>query len=290
MKSSAFAPGHISGFFQPFYHSKDINRTGSKGAGINISLGAISQVSIENSVNKNFDVYINGKKFDTTVVHFALNQLLGNTSLKLSVKTKLQLPIGQGFGMSGASALSATLACAKIVGLSSIDALKASHFAEIKLGSGLGDVMGSNFGGVEIRRSPGLPPWGLIEHIPGNFEVVLCVIGKVMNTKNILSDKTKIDKIIDYGNYCTKKLLENPSIENFFYLSRVFAKKTTLANKKILDAINAVADYGNASMCMLGNSVFAVGETLKISSILSEFGQVYICQIDEYGARILDGA
>jgi len=27
--------------------------------------------------------------------------------------------------------------------------------------------------GVEIRKTPGLPPWGVIEHIPGKFDIVL---------------------------------------------------------------------------------------------------------------------
>ena len=44
MKATAFAPGHISGFFEPVY-TPDLSRSGSRGAGINISLGAFSEVS-----------------------------------------------------------------------------------------------------------------------------------------------------------------------------------------------------------------------------------------------------
>lgn len=95
----------------------------------------------------------------------------------------------------------------------------------------MGDVLASCFGGIEIRKHPGLPPWGLIEHIPGNYNLVLCVVGKKKDTKKILSDSDKASDIINYGGYCTKKLLEKPSIENLFSLSQVFTKKTNLAEK-----------------------------------------------------------
>jgi len=48
MKAVAFAPGHISGFFAPKF-DKDFLKTGSRGAGINISLGAKSEVIVNNS-------------------------------------------------------------------------------------------------------------------------------------------------------------------------------------------------------------------------------------------------
>jgi len=44
MKTIAFAPGHISGFFEPVYNANKA-KTGSRGAGINVNLGAKSDVS-----------------------------------------------------------------------------------------------------------------------------------------------------------------------------------------------------------------------------------------------------
>jgi pantoate kinase len=287
MKSTAFAPGHISGFFEPVYN-QDLSRTGSRGAGINISLGAISEVFAENSTSQNFEIYVNNKKSTAPVINLALRHLLGQNTLKVTVKTSFDLPIRQGFGMSAASSLSATYALAKIVGISKNDAMKASHFAEVQLKTGLGDVMASCFGGVEIRKSAGLPPWGIIEHIPGKYELVLCVIGKKLDTKKILLDPIKNASIVDYGKYCTKKLLDNPSIENLFSLSQTFTKKTGLADKSVLEAINVANNYGMASMCMLGNSVFATGKTNDLCKVLSPFGKVFVCSVDEGGARILE--
>ena len=286
MKATAFSPGHISGFFEPVYN-QDMSRTGSRGAGINISLGAVSEVTAESSTNQSFEIYINNKKSNAPVTNLAFRYMLRNNPLRVVVKTTMDLPIGQGFGMSAASALSATYALAKITNVSNNEAMKASHFAEVQLKTGLGDVIASCFGGVEIRKSAGLPPWGLIEHIPGKYDLVLCIIGKKIDTKKTLSDSSKASRIVEYGKYCTKKLLENPSVEHLFSLSQTFTKKTELADKRVLEAINAANQFGMASMCMLGNSVFAIGKTNELCKTLSSFGKVYMCSVDEFGARVL---
>ena len=287
MRATAFAPGHISGFFEPIY-TQDITRTGSRGAGINVSLGSVSHVIAENSSKQDLEIYINNKRSNAPVIRLALKYLLGEIPIKVVVKTKYELPMGQGFGMSAAGALSATYSLAKIIGVSTNDALKASHFAEVKLKTGLGDVMASFFGGIEIRKSAGLPPWGIIEHIPGKGDLVLCVIGKKLDTKKILEDSEKANKIIDYGKYCTKRLLERPSVENLFSLSQIFTKNTNLANEHVLKAIKTANKFGLASMCMLGNSVFAMGKTEDLCNVLSPLGKVFVSSIDEYGARVLE--
>ena len=287
MKAKAFAPGHISGFFEPVFHQGDLFRTGSRGAGISISLGASSEVIIKESKSVDIQIFINNKRLPAQVTSLAIKNIIGKNSLNIVVKTYLDLPISQGFGMSAAGALSSCLAICKCFKLPPETALKAAHTAEVQLQTGLGDVISSFFGGIEIRKSPGLPPWGFIEHIPGNFEIVLCVIGKKIDTKKVLNNHALVKKISKYGIFCTKKLLENPSVENFFYQSQLFTKKTGLADKKILHAIDSVKNLGIASMCMLGNSIFAAGKTEEIYRVLSVFGKVYICCIDEYGVRIL---
>lgn len=286
MKAIAFAPGHISGFFEPVYN-QDISRTGSRGAGINTSFGAITEVTVEAATKQLFEIFINDKKTEDAVTKLTLKYLLGENPVHVIVNTKLDLPIGQGFGMSAAGALSNALAVAKTTNLSNSDALKAAHFAEVQLKTGLGDVISSSFGGIEIRKSAGLPPWGLIEHIPGKYDMVLCVIGKKLDTKNILTDSVKANKITEYGKLCTKKILKNPSIENLFSLSQSFTKKTGLADPKVSKAIEAANQFGKASMCMLGNSVFAIGKTDELCKTLSSFGVVYLCSVDEIGARVI---
>jgi pantoate kinase len=287
MKGIAFAPGHISSFFEPVYIDKNFDRTGSCGAGINISLGVLSHVTVEPTLHHTVVVRINGFPSNAPVTKLALKYLLMKTPLRVTVDTILDLPISQGFGMSAAGALSASLAVANLFHIPRENAVKAAHYAEVQLRTGLGDVVGSNFGGIEIRRKAGLPPWGMQEHIPGNFDMVLCIIGKEINTHKILSDNTQLHNISYYGRYCTKKLVENPSIKQLFSLGWKFTKKIAIADKLVLKAIEAANQHGQASMCMLGNSVYATGDTNKLCSTLARFGKIFCCSVDQQGARVL---
>lgn len=288
MKASSFAPGHISGFFEPIYRQNDVSRSGSKGSGINVSLGAISEVIVKNSLKQNVKIFINNKLSKAPVSNLAVRHLIGDSPLDITINTELQLPIGQGFGMSGAGALSATTALAKLLKVPKEQAIKTSHFAEVQLLTGLGDVIASAFGGIEIRREAGLPPWGMIEHIPGKYEMVLCVVGEKIDTKKILSNPNIINEITSYGRYCTQKIIEKPSVENLFSLSQMFTLKTKLARKKVLEAIESANHNGMASMCMLGNSVFAIGNTNKLIETLSPFGNTYVCSVSDRGVFLLD--
>ncbi len=287
MKGIAFAPGHISAFFEPIYSGQNLDRSGSRGAGITISFGATSQVTIQPASQQTIAVQINGKQSHAPVTKKTLQNLLGNTPLKITVHTYLDLPVSQGFGMSAAGALSVAIATADVLNLPRHLAIKAAHYAEVQLRTGLGDVVASSFGGIEIRRKAGLPPWGMLVHIPGNYDVVVCVIGKRIETKKILTDETKLHEIASYGRYCTKKLLEKPSVEHLFSLAWEFTKKIDLADTKVLDAIKAAQTQGMASMCMLGNSVFAIGDAPRLSKALSPYGTVFNCTIDCQGARVL---
>jgi pantoate kinase len=287
MKGIAFAPGHISAFFEPVYSGQNMDRSGSRGAGITISLGALSQVTVKPTSPHTISVRINGSPSNAPVTKLALKYLMGETPLRITVDTMLDLPVSQGFGMSAGGALSSTLALADLLHLPRDNAVKAAHYAEVQLRTGLGDVVASSFGGIEIRREAGLPPWGMLEHIPGKYDMVLCVIGKEIETKKILSDAARLREIASYGRYCTKKLLEKPSVEHLFSLAWEFTRKIGLADDLVLQAIEAANQYGMASMCMLGNSVFAMGNTPMLCKTLSVFGKIFCCTVDEGGARVL---
>jgi pantoate kinase len=127
-----------------------------------------------------------------------------------------------------------------------------------------------------------------LEHIPGNFEVVLCVIGKTIRTEKILADTAKLAQIAASGRYCTKKLLEQPSLERLFSLGWEFTKTIGLAEQQVVQAIKAARSFGMASMCMLGNSVFAVGNTPLLQKTFAPFGPVWVCGIDQVGARLVE--
>jgi len=277
MKARAFCPGHITGFFE-ICMSDDEEKSGSRGAGICISHGATSIVEIKGN---EIEVEINGRR-GGEVTEGALRML---TEKGARAEVELSLPQSQGFGMSAAGTLASTLALSSLLLLPKENAIRAAHISEVEHSTGLGDVVSSAHGGIEIREEAGLH--GKISRIRGGGEVVVAVLGSEIKTKDILKDEGMADKISEAGKKCMGEIIASPTIENFFSLSRKFAEETGLMNEKVEKAVKETCRYGMASMCMLGNSIFAMGDTKKIARVLSKYGKVYTCTVDEKGARIL---
>jgi pantoate kinase len=57
---------------------------------------------------------------------------------------------------------------------------------------------------------------------------------------------------------------------------------------KVRKAIQVAQMHGLASMCMLGNAVFAVGDTDKIFQNLLSLGKPIVCNVNKKGLRIID--
>jgi len=281
MRAKAFAPGHITGFFVIKDRHKDVRKKGSLGAGICLSKGAITAVNIKKSSQQKIVVFLNNKKSISNTTRFVAKKILGEKKYHVVIKSILQLPAYQGFGMSGAGALSTGLALNKALKLNLPfnEIVEIAHESEIFNKTGLGDVISQSVGGIEIRVKEGLPPYGEIKRIKWNHDIVLCVLGRGIKTRAVLNNQGYRKKINRYGNVCVKKMIKKASIENLFNLSYDFAMKTGLANKRIIRIIEEANKYGTSSQAMLGNSVFAIGDTEKLVRVLKNFGDVCVCSI-----------
>jgi pantoate kinase len=286
MMAKAFCPGHVTGFFE-IHEGADVPSTGSRGAGMCLSLGASSRVKVSKAREQTIQVEIDGKRAAAPVTKAAARQLLGQERVRVGIETTLDLPPSQGFGMSAAGALSASLALASSLGLTREEAFWAAHHAEVKCKTGLGDVSAIHAGGVTIRKKAGLPPVGEVIRIDGVPEVVLAVVGRKLLTKSVLTNPKKRAMINRFGSRRVDALLKDPTLENLMELSASFAMETGLASMAIVRAIGAASKRGMASMSMLGSSVFAIGDTDGLKEVLSELGEVWVCRVDTEGARLL---
>jgi pantoate kinase len=277
MKTRAFAPGHISGFFEICLADTEV-ASGSRGAGICLSRGATATVE---SASKEQQVLVNGHP-GGEVTYLALDLL---TDVPLRVDITLDLPVSQGLGMSGAGTLAATLAAAAHLGLSRKAAITAAHVAEVRYATGLGDIVAAAIGGLELRESPGV--MGRIRKIPAQGEVVLAVVGPPLRTANVLKDERQREQIAAAGRTSVAALATMPTLERFFALSQRFAVQTGLMGDSVRAAVQTASTHGLATMCMLGNTVCAVGCTDALEDTLTPFGQVIISEIDQRGARVI---
>ncbi|MEA3558669.1 MAG: hypothetical protein U9R75_05380, partial [Candidatus Thermoplasmatota archaeon] len=121
LRGIGFCPGHITGFFSIHDGAKEIMRKGSRGAGVNLTLGALSNLVLTPSDDENSKEPLSLKlsvkgltefTSDPRIYGSVLEQLLPNRARgwEAKLRVNLQLPVGQGFGMSGAGALATAVA------------------------------------------------------------------------------------------------------------------------------------------------------------------------------------
>lgn len=274
----AFAPAHISGIFV-IDINKEPELSGSMGCGICLKDGAVTKVCAAEETT----IKINGAASEATTTLSAIKLL---TSQPVLVETELGIPIGAGFGASGAGALSAALALneALFLEMTFNELAQAAHIAEVTNRTGLGDVAGQTCGGIDIREKAGIPPVGIIDRIPCREIPVSWVSFGGISTKSVLSDELKKKTINKAGKSRLKELLKKPTLSNFFRQSSAFAKEIELMSSEVRDAIGAVEAMGGlASQAMLGNTVFAIND----NGALLEFGDAQESRISNVGAHLL---
>ncbi|UCF08163.1 MAG: pantothenate kinase [Thermoplasmata archaeon] len=293
LSGSAFSPGHVTGFFEIYDEAKDVRQKGSRGAGICLSMGVRTEVKVLKGKKQEIEILLNGRAETAPVTRHVVKRMVGDKKLKIQVESSVGLPSGQGFGMSGAGALSTALALSQALDLklSENEMTCLAHEAEIACGCGLGDVMPQSRGGVVIRRKEGCHPYGLLESVDvRSADIVLCIVGESVSTKEIITDPIHKKRINKHGARCLSELLKHPDMHNMFKQSLQFARGTKFLTSAARKAIDAAGEFGYASMSMLGNSIFAMGEAKPLARALQKYGNVYICTIEKQGVRTVGGS
>ncbi len=207
---------------------------------------------------------------------------------RIRVSTRFEVPIGCGFGASGAGALSTALALNSLLSLNMTlnEVAQIAHRAEVVNNTGLGDVIAEAYGGgIVIRKRPGPPGIGMLDFIsvPYATEISYVTFGE-KSTSDILREDSCVRRVNEAGRAAMKELLKKPEPETFMRAARDFALKSELVCERCRDAIEAVAAEGKvASVAMLGDTVFVLG----YSEALEEFGEVKTSRITHCGAWLI---
>lgn len=249
----AFAPGHVTVFFAPHW-SDDPARTGSIGGGLTISEGVTVGVTAAETTR----IRINGRDGAMDAVGYVLEEL----GVPAAVRIDTELPIGAGFGVSGAAALATALAGNHAAGgaLSENELVRIAHCAEVRAGTGLGDVVAQARGGIPLRIEPGAPGFGALDGIPAASRLEYQSFGE-LPTAEILSGDTRV--IREAGSRALERVRASPTLETLFAAGRAFARETGLLDPEIEAVVREVRDGGGeATMAMLGRTVVGLGTGL----------------------------
>lgn len=269
---TAFVPGHITGFFTT-HPDPDPTKAGSRGAGLTLTDGVT--VTVRDAPETTIE--LNGATIEMQPVRRVLDAL----QVTARVEASTAVPLGAGFGVSGAVSLGSALAANQLFGrqLSMNEVTTIAHGAEVEAETGLGDVVAQAHGGIPIRLEPGGPQHGKIDAIPTRTRVEYVSFGE-LSTADVLSDDTEY--ITRAGTEALSRVVQEPTISSFIYASRRFARETELLTPRVSEAIRAVSDAGGqASMAMLGDTVFALGTGLTDAGYEAE-----TCGVHPAGAML----
>jgi len=271
-EATAFVPGHITGFFSA-HPNAELARAGSRGAGLTLTDGVAVTVTSGSGCR------LNGEAAEVPAVETVLDRL----GVDASVSAETSLPLGAGFGVSGALALGTALAAnaAGACERTENELVELAHCAEVEAGTGLGDVVAQARGGVPIRREPGGPTHGVMDGIPAAPRIEYVTFGE-LSTETVLSGDTS--QLSTAGEAALDQLLTAPTVETFMRTSRQFAAEAELLTEDVREAIVAVEDAGGqAAMAMLGRTVFALDGGLSAAGY-----EPAVCDVDAAGGRVVE--
>ncbi len=273
-EAEAFVPGHVTGFFT-IHRDDDPTKAGSQGAGLTLSDGVTVTVrpAEETTVRCN----------DVPVEMDAVETVLDTLQATARVDGQTPLPIGSGFGVSGAMALGTALAVNESFDrrLSENELVTIAHGAEVQAGTGLGDVVAQARGGAPIRLEPGGPQDNLLDAIPARSPVEYHTLGE-LSTADVISGDT--DLLDQAGKRGLSRVVEEPTLSSFMRASRQFAREAELLTPEVRDVILEVNEAGgDASMAMLGKTVFSIDGGLSAAGY-----DPSTCRIDPTGALLRD--
>jgi pantoate kinase len=271
-EAHAFVPGHVTGFFT-VDRADDPTVTGSRGGGLALSDG----VSVTVRAADETAIQLNGQRVEME----AVDRVLGALRTTAAVTAETDLPLGAGFGVSGAMALGTALAandrfdCER----SANELVALAHRAGVEAGTGLGDVVAQARGGAPIRLDPGDPAHGRLDGVPATGRVEYVTFGD-LSTPEVLAGDT--DPLVAAGDAALDRLVDRPTLPTLVAESRRFARDAGLLTDRVREVIDRVADAGGeASMVMLGETAFALDTSLTDAGIDAES-----CRICDAGAHL----
>ena len=296
MRAKAFSPAHITGFFKAELDGKEPNQLGSLGAGFSIQKGVKTTVNVRSKTEHDINNYaIRVKGFNTgdiRVSEYVLNEFLLDGKY-FDVTHEIDVPVGYGFGCSGAVALSLAIALndALKYGYTKTKVAQIAHKAEIKCQTGLGDVLASYHGGFEIRIKSGAPGVGEVQRItPKEKLEVMIICFNPISTKKFL--KEKISLINGLGGKMVQKLVKSQDMDEFQDMSIKFAKYIHVITPKMNKVIKDLHDNGiKCGIALFGETIFSLvpkDKKQKALKILKKYddGIVITSRIDNSGARL----
>jgi pantoate kinase len=296
LKATSLCPTHITGFFEIKDSAVDPLRKGSRGAGVNLTKEVETEVQVLSEPG--IRTVVNGHDVDARASRRAAEKLLAlaGGSQGLAIRHVVPVPMGSGFGTSGAGAIGVAMAGSEALGLglTNLEVFQLAHSTEVELRTGLGTVLGQFCGGLEVRAKEGAPGIGEAFRIPlsGDYTVVALHNGPML-TSEFLSDPEYRKRINEIGGAYSDEICRKRDLDTFLSLAHDFSIRLGLG-AEYLRVVNKARSYGYLlGMAMFGHTLFTIVRENEITELAGlirkewKDGQVIVSSVDSKSARLV---
>lgn len=240
----AAAPGSVTTVFVP-----STDDAGSLG----VSFATEDGVTVALTPADRTHIVLDGEPTDFAPVEGVLSDL----GLSARVEITSEIPVGRGFGASGAATLATALAANERFDLGEPrDGLvQAAHRAEMAAGTGQGDVFVQDVGGLVWNTGAGM---GRRER----SDPVTYATFEGISTAEVLGDQAALERITSAGRDALESFDPAMAWADWLDISWEFAAGTGLVTDPVVETVEAVHEAGGAAtMAMVGETVIASGES-----------------------------
>ncbi|WP_373189157.1 GHMP kinase [Halolamina sp.] len=237
----AFAPASVTAVFAP-------NEENTRTRGASVALEDGVTISLDDADDS--AVTVDGEPASFDPVEGVLDRL----GVTARVDVRPDVPIGAGFGTSGAATLATALAANERYGLElpREELVERSRDAEVTAGTGLGDVYIQDTGGLRYDIGNGR------KRVETTEPVEYSSYGD-LSTADALDDTELMRKVRTEGSTVLDSLSDPPTLREVLERSWPFAQALGLPTQRVVDDVARVEEAGGAAtMAMLGESVVAV--------------------------------
>ncbi len=273
-KAAAFSPCNITGFFQIHTSNRRLEKIGSTGAGIALEDGVLTHVSVERVSKPKIMVSFNGRPLQRPIVsRSVVKEYLAHSFGPLAVRVshESRLPIGCGYGTSGAGALGLSLCMNESMGspLTRLEAARVAHEAEVRCKTGLGTVTAAFHGGFLARVKAGAPGVSQVQKLPfSKSDRVISASYGPISTSRFLSRRDLVEDVNSCGKSLVARLLKRPRLDVFLEISRGFADCLKVMTPRLSRFLKVMDQAGiSASMMMIGESAFTIAHRDTVRSV-----------------------
>lgn len=262
-EAKAYCPASLSFIFK-YVPNNNIFRMGSIGIGCTID----KKVAVSILKNTTFNIFFNGKKIILPTVIWAVRKI---TDKNFAINIESPLPLGCGFGISGAVTLATLYALKKLLKLkmSNLELAKIAHQSEIVNKTGLGTVATQITGGLLIKKRAGIP--AKFENINLIGTKLYAVIFGILPTPSVLGKEKKLIIINQAANKALDLVnkLKQKTIDKILDISYQYCMESELlTSAKVISLIERVRTNGGAAtMLLLGQVMISNINLQKINGL-----------------------